>query len=72
MGNNTKELFSEPLALKIHKDKESVNSIHAKAETPVLWPPHAKGCLIGKDSECGRDWGQEKGTKGDEMAGWHH
>ena len=23
----------------------------AKAETPVLWPPHAKSCLIGKDSE---------------------
>ena len=45
---------------------------HAKAETPVLWPPHAKGCLIGKDSECGRDWGQEKGTTEDEMVGWHH
>ena len=30
----------------------------AKAETPVLWPPHAKGWLIGKDSDAGRDWGQ--------------
>ena len=29
----------------------------AKAETPVLWPPHAKSCLIGKDSDAGRDWG---------------
>ena len=38
----------------------------AKAETPVLWPPHAKSWLIGKDSDAGRDWGQE------EMAGWHH
>jgi len=27
----------------------------AKAETPVLWPPHAKGRLIGKDSDAGRD-----------------
>ena len=45
----------------------------AKAETPVLWPPHAKSRLIGKDSDAGRDWGQgEKGTTEDEMAGWYH
>ena len=45
----------------------------AKAETPVLWPPHAKSWLIGKDSDFGRDCGQEeKGTTEDEMAGWHH
>ena len=45
----------------------------AKAETPVLWPPHAKSWLIGKDSDAWRDWGQEeKGTTEDEMAGWHH
>ena len=42
-------------------------------ETPVLWPPHAKSWLIGKDSDAGRDWGQEeKGSTEDEMAGWHH
>ena len=45
----------------------------AKAETLVLWPPHAKSWLIGKDSDAGRDWGQEKkGMTEDEMAGWHH
>ena len=45
----------------------------AKAETPILWPPHAKSCLIRKDSDAGRDWGHEKkGTTEDEMAGWHH
>ena len=45
----------------------------AKAETPVLWPPHEKSGLIGKDSDAGRDWGQEeKGTTQDEMAVWHH
>jgi len=45
----------------------------AKAETPVLWPPHVKSGFIGKDSDAGRDWGQEeKGTTEDEMAGWHH
>ena len=45
----------------------------AKAETPVLWPPHSKSWLIGKDSDAGRDWGQEeKGMTEDEMARWHH
>ena len=44
----------------------------AKAETPILWPPHVKSWLIGKDSDAGRDWGQEKGTTEDEMARWHH
>ena len=42
-----------------------------EAETPILWPPHAKSWLIGKDSDAGMDWGQEKGTTEDEMAGWH-
>ena len=41
----------------------------AEAETPVLWPPHAKCWLIGKDFDAGRDWGQEeKGTTG--WDGW--
>ena len=45
----------------------------AKAETPILWLPHVKTWLIGKDSDAGRDWGQEeKGMTEDEMAGWHH
>ena len=44
-----------------------------EAETPILRPPHAKSCLIGKDCDAGRDGGQEvKGTTEDEMAGWHH
>ena len=45
----------------------------AKAETPVLWPPHAKSWLVGTDPDAGRNWGQEeKGMTEDEMAGWHH
>ena len=45
----------------------------AEAETPVLWPPHAKSWLVGKDPDAGRDWGQEeKGMTEDEMVGWHH
>ena len=56
-----------------HKGDQSwmfIGRTDAKAETPILWPPHAKRCLIGKDSDAGRDWGQEeKGMTEDEMAG---
>ena len=45
----------------------------AEAETPVLWPPHVKCWLIGKDPDAGRDWGQEeKGKTEHEMPWWHH
>ena len=45
----------------------------AEAETPVLWTPHAKSWLTGKDPDTGRGWGnEEKGMIEDEMAGWHH
>ena len=45
----------------------------AKAETPILWPPHEKSGFIGKDLDAGRDWGQEeKGTTEDAVAEWHH
>ena len=45
----------------------------AEAETPMLWPPHAKSWVIGKDPDAGRDWGQEeKGATEDVMVGWHH
>ena len=51
----------------------SIGRTDAKAETPILWPPHAKSWLIGKDSDAGRDWGkEEKGTTEGEMARWHH
>ena len=50
-----------------------VGRTDAKAETPVRLSPHAKCWLIGKDSDAGRDCGQEeKGMTEDEMAGWHH
>ena len=40
----------------------------AEAETPILWPPHAKSWFIWKDPDAGKDWGQEqKGTTEDEM-----
>ena len=50
-----------------------IGKTDVEAETPILWPPHVKSWLIGKDSDAGRDWGQEeKGTTEDEMVGWHH
>ena len=44
----------------------------AKAEASILWPPHVKNWLIGKDPDAGKDWGQEKWVTGDEVVGWHH
>ena len=42
----------------------------AKAETPVLWPPHVKSWLTGKDSDAGRDWGQEEKGRDRGWDGW--
>ena len=67
-------------------DRKEIQPVHPKgdqswvfigrtdveAETPILWPPHAKSWLIGKVPDAGRDCGQEKGTTEDEMVGWHH
>ena len=44
-----------------------------EAEVAMLWPPDPKDWLTGKDSDAGKDWGQEeKGETEDEMVGWHH
>ena len=44
-----------------------------EAETPILWPPDAKGWLIWKNLDAGKDWRwEEKGTTKEEMFGWHH
>ena len=45
----------------------------ADTEASILWPPDAKGRLIGKALDAGKDWGQEeKGVTENEMIGWHH
>ena len=45
----------------------------AEAETPIIWPPDVKSCLIGKEPDAGKDWSQEKkGMTEDEMVGWRH
>ena len=63
----------QPVHSKADQSWVFIGRTDAKAETQVLWPPDAKSWLIGKDSDAGRDWGQEeKGTTEDEIAGWHH
>ena len=37
-----------------------IGGTDAEAETPVLWPPHVKSGLIGKDSDAGRGWGRRR------------
>ena len=45
----------------------------AEAEAPIPWPPDMKNWLTGKDSDAGKDWGQEEeGMTEDEMVGWPH
>ena len=44
-----------------------------EAETPILWPSDVKSRLIRKDSDPGKDWGEEeKRATEHEMVGWHH
>ena len=50
-----------------------IGKIDAEAEAPILWPPHGKNWLVGKDPDAGKDWRrEEKGMTEDEMVGWHH
>ena len=56
----------------VHPKGDQSWAFIAKAESPILWLPHVKSLLIGKDPDTGRDWEQEeKGTTEDDMAGWH-
>ena len=73
-----KKTLASPLACKeiqpVHSEGDQpwdfFGRNDVKAETPVLWPPHVKSR---KDSDAGRDWGQEeREMTEDEMAGWHH
>ena len=76
-----RRLFESPLDCKeiqpVHSEGDQswvfIGRTDVEAETPVLWPPHAKSWLIGKDPDAGKDWRQEeKGMTEDEMVGWHH
>ena len=45
-----------------HQPSIFIGRTDAKAEVPILWPSVVKSQLIGKDSDAGKDLGQEKGT----------
>ena len=52
---------------------EFIGRTDAEAEAPILWPPDVKRQLTGKDSDAGKDGGQEeKGVTEDEMVRGHH
>ena len=64
---------SNQLILKEINPENSLEGLMLKAEAPVLWPPDVKSWLIWKNSDAGKNWGQEeKGTTEDEMVRWHH
>ena len=68
---NCKEI--QPVHPKGDQSWMFIRRTDVEAETSILWPPHAKSWLIGKDPNAGKDWGQEeKGMTEDEMGRWHH
>ena len=63
----------QPVHFKRDQSWVFIGRTDAEAEIPIVWPPHVKSWLMGKDFDAGSDWGQEeKGMTEDEMAGWHH
>ena len=67
---NCKEI--QPAHLKGNQSWIFIGRTDAEAETAILWPPDAKNWLIGKDPDVENCRWEEKGTKEDEMVGWHH
>ena len=67
---NSKEM--KPVNPKGNQPRIFIRRTDAKAEAPILWAPDAKGWLIGKDSDAGKDWGQKDKGVTEEIVGWHH
>ena len=62
----------KPINPKENQSWMFIGRTDAEAEVLILWPPDAKSRLIGKDSDAGKDWRQEKkGMTEDKMVGWH-
>ena len=63
----------QPVHPKRDQSRVFIGRTDVEPETPILWPPDVKSWLIWKDTDAGKDWGQEeKGMTEDEMVGWHH
>ena len=66
-------LQTDTFPIWVTREVHSLEGMMLKLKLPILWPPHAKSWLTGKDPDAGRDWGQEEnGATEDEMVGWHH
>ena len=64
---------TKPVNLKGDQSWIFIGRMDAEAETLILWLPDAKNWLTGKGPDAGKDWRwEERGTKEDEMVGWHH
>ena len=60
-------LQGDPTSPKGDQSWVFIERTDAEAETPILWPPHAKSWLFGKDPDAERDLGA--GGEGDDR-GW--
>ena len=59
----------KPVNPKGNQSRIFIGRTDVEAESPILWPPDVKNWLIGKDTDAGKEWRQEKGTTEDEMVG---
>ena len=58
--------------LKKTSPEYSLEGLMLKLKLQYFWPPDRKNWLIGKDTDAGKDWRQEKGMTEAEMIGWYH
>ena len=67
------QLLCDPRDSSLHQAPPSMGFSRQEYWSGLPFPSPGKNCLIGKDSDAGRHWGQEeKGTTEDEKGGWHH
>ena len=65
--------YWKPVNPKGNQPQMFIRKTDAEARAPVIWTPHVKSQLLGKDPDAGKDWGQEeKAAAEEEMVGWHH
>ena len=62
----------QPVHTNVNQSWVFIGRTDAEAEAPKLWPPDEKNWLIWEDPDSGKDWGQEKRSTEDELAGWQH
>ena len=61
----------QPVHPKGNQSRIFIGRTDVEAETPILWPPHAKSWLIWKDPDVGKDWRLKGMTEG-EVVRWHY